>query len=66
VVGVIRAESRRRYLEAADALIERGAEGISLGCPEIELLLDPSELPVPTFDTTRLHAWAAVDAALAG
>jgi amino-acid racemase len=66
VVGVIRDESRRRYLEAVDALIERGAEGIILGCTEIELLLDPSELPVPAFDTTRLHAWAAVDAALAG
>jgi amino-acid racemase len=65
VVGVIREESRRRYLEAVDALIERGAEGIILGCTEIELLLDPSELPVPAFDTTRLHAWAAVDAALA-
>jgi amino-acid racemase len=66
VVGVIRDESRRRYLEAVDPLIERGAEGIILGCTEIELLLDPSELPVPAFDTTRLHAWAAVDAALAG
>jgi aspartate racemase len=66
VVGVIRDESRRRYLEAVDALIERGAEGIILGCTEIELLLDPSELPAPAFDTTRLHAWAAVDAALAG
>jgi aspartate racemase len=66
VVGVIRDESRLRYLEAVDALIERGAEGIILGCTEIELLLEASELPVPAFDTTQLHAWAAVDAALTG
>jgi aspartate racemase len=66
VVGVIRDESRQLYLEAVDALIERGAEGIILGCTEIELLLDPGELAVPAFDTTRLHAWAAVDAALTG
>jgi amino-acid racemase len=63
---VIRDESRQLYLEAVDALIERGAEGIILGCTEIELLLDPGELAVPAFDTTRLHAWAAVDAALTG
>lgn len=42
-----------------------GAEGVVLGCTEIELLIDPSDSPVPVFPTTRLHVQAAVDASLA-
>jgi aspartate racemase len=47
------------------ALAERGAEGILLGCTEIELLVGPEDAPVPVFDTTRLHVQKAVDLALA-
>jgi aspartate racemase len=65
VVGVVREESRRRYTEVVSELIDRGAEGVIFGCTEIELLLDPADPEVPAFDTTRLHARAAVDAALA-
>ena len=39
-------------------LAERGAEGILLGCTEIDLLVGPDDAPVPVFDTTRLHARA--------
>jgi aspartate racemase len=64
VRGVIRDESRRAYLAIVDRLIERGAEGIIAGCTEIELLVKPEDVAVPYFPTTRLHALAAVDAAL--
>ncbi len=44
--------------------IAAGADCVILGCTEICLLLDPDNLPVPGFDSTRLHAHAAVDVAL--
>ena len=67
-LGVVREDSRRRYLEVVDALVDDGAEGVVLGCTEIELLIDPDApgTSVPVFPTTRLHALAAVDAALEG
>ena len=49
---------------AINRLVERGAEAIILGCTEIMLLIGQQDSPVPVFDTTRLHAEAAVDAAL--
>lgn len=64
VRGVVIAESKRRYLEAIAALLERGAEGVIAGCTEIELLVGPDDVPCPYFPTTRLHALAAVDFAL--
>lgn len=65
VQGVVREESRAAYLQVIDRLIGQGAEGVILGCTEIELLLDPDgSYRVPVFPTTRLHALAAVDLAL--
>lgn len=64
VLGVIREESRTAYLEIIDRLVDRGAEGIILGCTEIELLIGPDDCPVPAFPTTEIHARAAVDFAL--
>ena len=66
VVGVIREESRRSYRAAIDRLVDRGAEAIVLGCTEIGLLIGPDDASVPVFDTTRLHARAAVELALEG
>lgn len=63
--GIVRPESRTAYLKVIDELVSRGAEGIILGCTEIELLVGPDDTPAPTFPTTRLHAEAAVTAALA-
>jgi aspartate racemase len=64
-VGVIRDESREHYRRVMRDLAGRGAEGILLGCTEIDLLVGPQDAPVPVFDTTRLHAHRAVDLALA-
>lgn len=64
-LGIVREESRAAYAEVIGKLAARGAEGIILGCTEIELLIGPEHSPVPVFATTRLHAEAAVDAALA-
>lgn len=65
VQGIVRDESRARYLAAIDRLVERGAEGVIAGCTEIELLVTPEHVDVAYFPTTRLHAEAAVEAALA-
>jgi aspartate racemase len=65
-LGVIREESRKRYLDIIDELARQGAEGMILGCTEIELLIRPGDTPVRLFPTTRLHALAAVEFALGG
>ncbi|MGF6887018.1 aspartate racemase [Nocardia sp. GAS34] len=62
--GIIRPESRAAYRRVIDELVSRGAEGVILGCTEIELLIRPDDSTVPVFPTTRLHAEAAVAAAL--
>jgi aspartate racemase len=64
--GLIREESRRAYVAVIEDLKRRGAEGVILGCTEIPMLIRPEDSPVPVFDTTRIHAAAAVDFALAG
>lgn len=63
--GVFREDARRRYLDIMRGLVGAGAQGIILGCTEIGLLVPPDDCPAPAFDTARLHALAAVDAALA-
>jgi aspartate racemase len=65
VRGIVTEESREVYRRAIADLAAQGAEGVILGCTEIELLVRPEDSPVPTFATTALHAAAAVDAALA-
>lgn len=64
VLGIVKDESRAAYQRIIDHLITRGAEGIILGCTEIMLLIAPEDCPVPSFDTTTLHAIAAADYAL--
>lgn len=64
VVGVVREESRRVYRGVVDRLVARGAQGVVLGCTEIELLIGPGDVDVPTFPSTALHVAAAVRAAL--
>jgi len=65
VQGTINPASRSSYVAAIDNLIGRGAQGVIAGCTEIELLVGPDDVSVPWFPTTRLHAEAAVAAALA-
>jgi len=64
-LGVVTGESRQVYRDVIDRLVGAGAEGVILGCTEIELLVDQSDADVPVFPTTRLHVEAAVEAALA-
>lgn len=63
-VGVVQDASRQEYRRIMRALSDRGAECILFGCTEIDLLVTPSDAPVPVFDTTRLHAERAVELAL--
>jgi aspartate racemase len=64
VVGTIRPESKAQYVSIIERMVKQGAEGVILGCTEIGLLLHDGDSPVPLFDTTRIHAEAAVDFAL--
>jgi aspartate racemase len=65
VVGEFRQESKAALLRIIDGLIAQGAKGIILGCTEIPLLIKDGDCSVPMFDTTRIHAQAAVEMALA-
>ena len=64
-LGKIVGRSRARYREIMDNLVRGGAQGIILGCTEIGLLVGSEDSLVPVFDTTRIHAKAAVECALA-
>jgi aspartate racemase len=72
VRSVFRPESREGFLAIIRGLAARGAGGVILGCTEIPLLFssagagsaEPGQSPIPAFDTTHLHAMAAVEFAL--
>jgi len=64
VVGRIEPASKAEYLRIIATLAHAGAEGIILGCTEIGLLVSQSDCSLPLFDTTRIHALAAVQFAL--
>lgn len=64
VSGIISAKSRDAYRDVISGLVDNGAEAIILGCTEIMLLVNSSDSTVPIFDTTALHAEAAVSAAV--
>jgi aspartate racemase len=64
--GIVREESRAAFLAVIERLVAEGAEGVILGCTEIELLIGPDDVDVPVFPTTALHVEAAVSAALDG
>lgn len=63
-LGEINPSSREYYSKVIDQLVERGAEGIILGCTEIGLLVKQEDEEVPLFDTTEIHAIEAVKKAL--
>lgn len=64
-LGVISAQTRERFQEIIRSLVAAGAEGIILGCTEIELLIGEEDSPVPIFPTARLHTTAAIEWAFA-
>jgi aspartate racemase len=60
-LGQIIGESRQAYVDEIGALGLRGAEAVILGCTEIGMLIDDHNSPLPTFDTTAIHAAAAAE-----
>lgn len=64
VLGEIRDSSRKAYVQIIAELQARGADGVILGCTEIPLLVKQTDVAIPIFDTTTIHAEAAVDWAL--
>lgn len=62
--GIFLPETKKRYLEIINTLVDAGAEGIILGCTEIPILIKQEDCIVPVFDTTAIHVKAAVDFAL--
>ena len=66
VQGKILETSKLEYVRIMQELVARGCEGIILGCTEIMLLVNQSDSNVPVFDTTTIHALAAVDFSLGG
>ncbi|WP_433186384.1 aspartate/glutamate racemase family protein [Actinoallomurus sp. CA-150999] len=63
--GIVRPATRDRFKAAIADLVDRGAEVVILGCTEFGMLVEPEDGTVPVIDTTRAHAEAAVDMALA-
>jgi aspartate racemase len=66
VLGRIEPASKAEYLRIIANLAQAGADGIILGCTEIGLLVSQADCSLPLFDTTRIHALAAVEYALEG
>ncbi|WP_180028590.1 aspartate/glutamate racemase family protein [Acinetobacter sp. YH16032] len=60
-LGIISEASQKKYIHIVEELISSGAEGIILGCTEICMLIGDLKFSVPLFDTTSIHAQAAVD-----
>jgi len=63
--GLLLPATKKMYLDTIEKYIGLGVQGIILGCTEIPLLIKQADCSVPVFDTTLLHATAAVDFALA-
>lgn len=62
--GVISPSSKERYVNIINSLAELGAQGAILGCTEIPMLVQQHDVSIPVFDTTKIHAAAAVEFAL--
>ena len=64
--GHVSEASRKRVIEIIEKARDAGADSVILGCTEICMLIDPSMSPLPAFDSTAIHAAAAVDFSLDG
>ena len=62
--GVLRTESRSEYVRIIADLVREGCDAVALSCTEIPLLVSPADSPLPTLDSTRLLARAAIAVAL--
>ena len=59
--GVVKPASKKYVLKVIQSLVDRGAEGVVLGCTEFPLMIFDEDLEIPDFDTTKIHSMAAVD-----
>jgi aspartate racemase len=59
--GIIKEVTKNNYISIVNDLIERGAEGVILGCTEIPLLISQEDFSIPVFDTTKIHSKAIVE-----
>ncbi|HEY2110818.1 MAG TPA: aspartate/glutamate racemase family protein, partial [Dongiaceae bacterium] len=64
--GILRPESKADYLEIVGRCRARGADGVIFGCTEIGMILAERDFDIPVFDTTLLHAEAAIAFAAGG
>lgn len=64
--NIFKPETKQKYLNIINNLIDKGAECVILGCTEIPLIISQNDCKIPVLDTTRIHAAAAVDFALDG
>jgi len=62
--SVVLESSRQKLIALVQQLVAQGAQGVILGCTELTMILRPDDAGVPSFDTTALHAMAAVDFSL--
>jgi aspartate racemase len=62
--GEIRPRSKQHLLSICQALYAKGADGVILGCTELTLILTAEDFDMPVFDTTKIHASAALDLAI--
>ncbi len=62
--GIIKESSKHSYLDIINSLQQNGSDGVILGCTEVGLLIHPDDTDLPVFDTTQLHAQAAMNFAL--
>jgi aspartate racemase len=60
-LGQVKPVSREKFQRIMQGLVERGAQGMILGCTEISLLVQPEDAAVPVFDTTYIHAVQAAE-----
>jgi aspartate racemase len=66
VRGIIKDDSRQKYIKIIDKLMDKGAEGVVLGCTEIPLLIKQKDVSISIFNTTEIHSKAAVRYAIDG
>lgn len=63
-LGEIKELSKEKFKSVIQNLVDRGAQGVILGCTEIPLIVSQDDYEIPVYDTTTIHAQAAVDFAL--
>ena len=56
VRGIVKAESKQKYLSIINSLKEKGIEGVVLGCTEIPMLVKQEDLDIPVLNTTEIHS----------